>query len=185
MNRRWFIVGAFAISTSAFARDPKWASPLSIDGLPNLNQVSPRLFRSAQPTIGGFLAAEEKLKIKTVVNLRYFTSDVKLIEGTNLDLQTEPMNAWDINFKNIVSALKAIKRAEAKGPVLVHCHHGADRTGVVVAMYRIIYQGWSKEEALDEMINGGFNFHTVLVNIPAFVESADISAFKRALAITP
>ena len=40
--------------------------------------------------------------------------------------------------------------AEKNQPVLVHCKRGADRTGVVVACYRIGYEGWSAEEALEE-----------------------------------
>jgi protein tyrosine/serine phosphatase len=183
MNRRWFLIGALALSTPAFARDAKWAQPVHIEGLPNLNQVDAKLFRSAQPTAQGFQEAENKLHIKTIVNLRFFHSDIPLLKSTNLEWQVAPMNAWDINFKNVVAALKLVKAAEAKGPVLVHCQHGADRTGVVIAMYRILYQGWSKDMAIDEMENGGFNFHSVLANIPAFIKNADIAQFKQALAI--
>jgi protein tyrosine/serine phosphatase len=95
------------------------------------------------------------------------------------------MNAWHITNDEVISALKLIRAAQAKGPVLVHCQHGADRTGVVIAMYRIIYQGWSKQQALDEMENGGFNFHAIWTNIPDFVKNADIPTFKQALAIAP
>ena len=39
----------------------------------------------------------------------------------------------------------------AKRPVFVHCKHGADRTGTMVAFYRILFEGWSKDEAIREM----------------------------------
>lgn len=52
-------------------------------------------------------------------------------------------------------------------------------------MYRILYQGWSKEQAIDELQNGGFGFHPIFMNIPNFIQNANIAAFKQALAITP
>jgi protein tyrosine/serine phosphatase len=95
------------------------------------------------------------------------------------------MNALSITRDGIISALKLIKSAEGRGPVLVHCKHGADRTGVVIAMYRILYQGWTKEQAVDEMENGGYNFHSIFINIPNFIKNANIADYKRALAISP
>jgi protein tyrosine/serine phosphatase len=188
MDRRRFLIGGVALvafPVAALARNAKWARPITLDGVPNLNKVAPNLYRSAQPTAAGFKAAEDKLKLQTVISLRNFHSDADLLKGTKIDRQSVPMNAWYITKAEVISALKLIRAAQAKGPVLLHCQHGADRTGVVVAMYRILYQGWSKQQALDEMKNGGFNFHAILANIPDFVKNADIPTFKRALAIAP
>jgi protein tyrosine/serine phosphatase len=188
MDRRRLLIGGLALvafPVAVLARDAKWARPITLDGVPNLNQVAPYLYRSAQPTAAGFKAAESKLKLQTVINLRNFHSDADLLKGTKIEQQLVPMNAWHITNDEVISALKLIKAAQAKGPVLLHCQHGADRTGVVVAMYRVIYQGWSKQQALDEMENGGFNFHAIFANIPDFVKNADIPAFKQALAIAP
>jgi protein tyrosine/serine phosphatase len=184
MNRRKFLVFSAVVSvcpTSVFARDARWAQPLVLEGVPNLNQVAPNLYRSAQPTAAGFKAAEDKLKLQTVISLRNFHSDADLVKGTKIELQSVPMNAWHVMNEEVISALKLIKAAQAKGPVLLHCQHGADRTGVVVAMYRIVYQGWSKEQALDEMENGGFHFHAILANIPDYVKNVDVEAIKRKL----
>jgi protein tyrosine/serine phosphatase len=188
LNRRKFLAvfaAATSLPLSSWARDARWAQPISLEGVPNLNQVGPNLYRSAQPTAAGFIAAEKKLKLRTVISLRGYHSDADLLKGTSIERASVPMSAWNITNDEIISALKQIKSAQAKGPVLLHCLHGADRTGVVVAMYRILYQGWSKEQALDEMKNGGFNFHSVWANIPTFVKNADIAAFKQALAIRP
>ena len=186
LNRRAVLaLGLFAVPQLAQARAAKWAKPLAIPGLPNLNQVAPNLYRSAQPTAEGFAAAQSALKVLTVINLRESQSDAALLTGLNIAELSVPMNALNIKQEDVIKALKLIKAGEAKGPVLVHCKHGADRTGVVIAMYRIVYQGWSKEQAIDEMKHGGFNFHTVFFNIPTFVQNADIAAYKRALAISP
>lgn len=45
--------------------------------------------------------------------------------------------------------------------MVVHCWHGSDRTGAVIAAYRIVQQGWSQHDAIDEMINGGYGFHPI------------------------
>ena len=57
-------------------------------------------------------------------------------------------------------------------PVLVHCQHGADRTGTMCAMYRIIHEGWSADDAIDEMENGGYGYHSIWVNLPRFIRKS-------------
>lgn len=47
------------------------------------------------------------------------------------------------------------------GAVLVHCYHGADRTGLIVASYRVIYQNWDLNEAKREMQQGPYGYHSV------------------------
>ena len=57
-------------------------------------------------------------------------------------------------------------------PLLVHCQHGADRTGTMCAMYRIVKQGWSADEAIKELEEGGYGFHSMWINIPRFIRKA-------------
>ena len=45
------------------------------------------------------------------------------------------------------------------GPFFVHCQHGSDRTGVCIAAYRIVVQGWTKQDAIREMTGGNYGFH--------------------------
>lgn len=186
LSRRSFLaLGIFLVPNFAIARDANWAKPFDIQGLPNLNQVAPNLYRSAQPTAAGFAAAKTNLNVQTVINLRETQTDADILGETLIEPHSVPMYAISIKKDDVIAALKLIKAGVAKGPVLLHCKHGADRTGVVIAMYRILYQGWSKKQALDEMKNGGFNFHSIFFNIPAFVMNADVAAYKQALAIGP
>jgi hypothetical protein len=61
----------------------------------------------------------------------------------------------------------------------LQCQHGADRTGMISELYRILYQGWSKVAALDEMQNGMFGYHAVWGNIPRFIRRVDVEELRR------
>jgi protein tyrosine/serine phosphatase len=80
-----------------------------------------------------------------------------------------------------VRALTELRAAERDGPVLLHCMHGADRTGVVSALYRMSLQGWSKDAARQEMLHGGFGYHTMWRNIPGYLEEVDPAAIAAAM----
>ena len=44
----------------------------------------------------------------------------------------------------------AVIDARENWPVFVHCQRGADRTGVIIAVYRILRDKWTAEQAIDE-----------------------------------
>ena len=67
-------------------------------------------------------------------------------------------------------------------PVFVHCKHGADRTGTMVAIYRIVVEGWSKEDAIKEMRQGGFGYHEVWKMLPEFIRELNVEEIKKQLA---
>ena len=69
MRRQFLLAGSalVVLPRMVFARDVKWAKPLKLDGMPNLNLVAPNLYRSAQPTAEGFKAARD-CALKFAVN---------------------------------------------------------------------------------------------------------------------
>ncbi len=174
------LVSLLALGSCLFgmSRPDKWATPVPSKTLKNWYRVSADVYRSEQPTREGFMEIRAK-GIKTIVNLRSHHSDAALIEGLGLGLVEVPMNAARFGEEDIVKALRAIR--DAPKPVLVHCQFGSDRTGVVIAMYRIIFEGWTKEEALAELRDGGFGFHPYYTNIPRFVLGADPAAIREKL----
>jgi len=167
--------------TAKVDRNPRWAQPIEKPGLPNLHKVSDALYRGAQPEPQGF-AELAKMGVKTVVNLRKLHSDEDEIEEAGLAKDTFnyveiPLHAWAAGDEHIVAFLKVM--ADPKNhPVFVHCQHGADRTGTMSAIYRVAFQGWSKQEALDEMQNGGFGFHSVWANLIDYLEKVDVDRLK-------
>jgi protein tyrosine phosphatase (PTP) superfamily phosphohydrolase (DUF442 family) len=158
-------------------RPELWAQPVKAKGVPNLFQVSDALYRSAQPTVEGMRSLKE-LGIVTVINLRSFHSDRDEIGNTGLAYEHIYMKAWHPERKEAVRFLQIVTDPK-RTPVLVHCQHGADRTGTMTALYRIVVQGWSKEDAIREMTRGGFGFHEVWVNLPSWIRDLDPESIRK------
>lgn len=156
-----------------------WAKPIKLAGVPNLYQVSEELYRSAQPTAEGFKELE-KFGIKSVIDLRGGKYDQKYMAGTNLKYFPLPSKASQVKEEDLLKFLKIVSNPE-DGPYLVHCHYGADRTGLFVAVYRLVIQNWSKEEAIREMQQGGFGFNNTYTNIVKYLQVFDPEKFRQAL----
>lgn len=167
------------ISTPALPdnkRPLSWAQ--SIDPALNLYQVDQHLYRSQQPSASN-VALLQRLHIGTVINLRNSQTDQDLSGVAPLMLINVPMQTWAISSEEIAHALIQIQDHRQQSNVLVHCQHGADRTGVVIAMYRIIYQHWTIDAARDEMKHGGFGFHPIWINIDHFFAPKYIQQIKQ------
>lgn len=156
-----------ALAVFAAERPARWAQPVNRPGLPNLHKVSDTLYRSAQPTPEG-MTNLVAMGIKTVINLRKFHSDTDEIGKLNLTPHRIPINTWDLEFDQAKTFLTLVADTN-NAPVLVHCLHGADRTGAMIALYRVAREGWTVEEALEEMTRGGYGYHAVWRNLPTFI----------------
>ena len=161
----------------AAARDTNWAAKVEQSGLPNLHRVTDNIYRCAQPTAAGMRNAE-KMGIKTVISLRNFHSDKDEVASTKLKTERIYFNTWHPEEEDILQFLKVVTDTNG-GPYLVHCLHGADRTGTMFAIYRMAVQGWAKEEAIKEMTKGDFGYHTVWTNLIKYLNALDIDALRR------
>lgn len=151
-------------------RKEKWAVPIECAGVPNLHKINDSLYRSAQPTAEG-MTNLVSLGIKTVVNLRDNHSDDD--EIGDLPLKAKRIEIFTANMKEkYVDEFLAVVTDTNAVPVLVHCQHGADRTGTMCAMYRIMCENWSVDDAIDEMQNGGFGYHPIWINLPRFIRKS-------------
>lgn len=169
MNKKLLLPIYFIISILIFSTEK---------GLPqNFYKVNREIYRSAQPTEYN-MTELEKFGIKTILNLRMFHSDKNEAEKTNLKLYHLKMRAGKIIDKDIIASMKIINDSEK--PILIHCMHGSDRTGVVVAMYRIIFEGYTKEDAIKELKEKKYGYHEKIYgNIIKYIENSDIEMLKK------
>jgi protein tyrosine phosphatase (PTP) superfamily phosphohydrolase (DUF442 family) len=122
-------------------------------GLPRFHQVSERLFRGGQPRAGGIRRLAE-LGIDTIVNLRGASartrSDEAEARALGLNYFNVPLPVWGRPDEARVRRVIEIIAAPESGRVFVHCKDGVDRTGTVIALHRIIHEGWKTDDALVE-----------------------------------
>ena len=111
------------------------------------------------------------LGIKTVVNLRDNHSDSDEIGSLPLKARRIEIFTGKMKEEYVKEFLSIVDDTNAV-PVLVHCQHGADRTGTMCAMYRILRQNWTVGDAIDEMKNGGYGYHSLWSNLPRFIRKS-------------
>jgi protein tyrosine/serine phosphatase len=168
-------------------RPAVWATEVSsTPGLPNLYRVNAGLYRSAQPGREGFIFLDKQQSltagdrpIKTVLSLRASNDDAELDSpDSGLRLEHISFKTWHAEDEDVVKFLRIVN-TPAMQPVLVHCKHGSDRTGTMLAIYRIVHDGWSKQQAIDEMIDGGYGFHPIWNNLPRYIQALDVEAIRK------
>lgn len=131
-----------------------------IKGLPNFGEVTPTLFRGAQPSPEG-LKALAKMGVNIIVDARGDRTNSEGKQVAQLGMRYVPI-PWRCPFPNddVFAKFLKLMRDNPDKKVFVHCRLGDDRTGMMVAAYRMAAQGWSTDEALHEMQQFGFStFH--------------------------
>ena len=170
---------AACAGTSAAAPEESVLLPRDeLPGLSNFAKIDDGLYRGAQPTSAG-MEVLQSLGVKTIVNLRAVHSDRDEIEGKGFRHAHISCKAWHPEEGDVVRFL-AIAMEPENRPVFVHCEHGADRTGMMIAAYRVVAQGWSPEDAAVELPR--FGFHPIWTGIRSRVRSFDAEALRRQVA---
>ena len=158
-------------------RPSNWATKVELQGLNNMYKVDNDLYRSEQPKAKAMFLLDS-MKIKTILNVRRIRNDRHEAKNTKLVLKHVPINTWFINYDDVVASLKEIVKSEK--PILIHCKHGSDRTGCIVAAYRMVKCGWTKEESIKEFKDGGFGYHAGWYpNILRLLNKIDIEQLKK------
>lgn len=178
---------AQAVSSRAAAHEI--AQKTRVRGVSNFGKVTPTLFRGAQPTPEGFKSLAQ-MGVQIVVDLR---------EGNQPKRENKEVAALGMRFVAIpwsctspkdddFAKFLALVRDNRDKKIFVHCHMGVDRTGMMIASYRMTEQQWTAEEALREMRAFGFSsFHEVMCyglasyeqRFPAVASSSPAFATQR------
>lgn len=132
--------------------------------LPNFHRVNATLYRGGQPNAGGFKQLAS-LGIKTVINLRDADERASLEENearaAGLRYFNIPLDGLGRPSDEKIERVLALINAPENQPVFVHCKRGSDRTGTVIACYRISHDGWTSEQAKEEAKRYGLGFWEV------------------------
>jgi protein tyrosine phosphatase (PTP) superfamily phosphohydrolase (DUF442 family) len=155
----------------------QWASSMGVSEPRRFYQVSEELYRGGHVTRAG----AEQLRcagINTVVSLRLVGRDEKFITRAGLNYVHIPFKVRQPDEDQVVQFLRIVANSNCQ-PVYVCCYHGSDRTGMMCAVYRVVVQGWTKEEALCEMTEGPFDYHSKYKEVVQFVRDMDVDRIKR------
>ena len=122
--------------------------------LPNFKTVNEQILRGGQPTDDGFKKLAER-GVKTVVDLRWtdehdIPREKQVVETAGMRFVSVPMHGLSAPTLEQVSKVLSVLEDSNSWPVFIHCRRGADRTGTVLACYRIAHDHWQNQKALEE-----------------------------------
>ena len=132
-------------------------------GIPNFHKVDEHLYRGAQPTAEGWKTLAG-LGVKTILDLRSrgpleVNAEARAVEAQGMRYVNIPLSGMGSPSSAAITKILAL--LNSKDPVFVHCHYGRDRTGTVVACYRITHYSWSNARALQEAQENGLHWFEV------------------------
>ena len=153
----------------------------AVSVIENFQQVSDGIYRGARPLDGKAFEELRDRGIRTVIDLQggdikspifgwiagitefgenasWIQYEKSAVEFLGMKFVNEPINSLDpLNGAQGYGLGRAIAlmKDPANYPIYVHCEHGIDRTGMLIALYRVFVQGWNRKAAHDEMVNMG------------------------------
>ena len=175
------VAPSFAAPVPPVPRPTEWATRVESTSVNNLYRIEDGFYRAAQPTAKGFqeLAA---LGVRCVLDVAGGAGDDAYIEKGSLRLFHVPMSAFGLRDDRVLQALRIMIDPNNR-PLLIHCQQGADRTGAMVALYRVVVQGWTAEKAVEEMTRGGYHHSSLWKSLETYVLKADGAALRKRLGL--
>ncbi len=150
-----------------------------VRGVDYAARVAPGIYRGGQPDEQG-IEWLRSIGVRTVVNLRHYHGDTEgeLVRAAGMRYVRIPLESTDAPEPEEIARFLEVARDPEAHPIYVHCLHGVDRTGAMIAVYRMQVQGWSNSDALAEMEH--FGAHGVLHDLRRFVGSFVPARARRA-----
>jgi len=122
-------------------------------------QVEEGLYRGGPPTVESYRLLSQ---MSTILNLRSWPPAVRkeydLFRRPRVRILTDPWMPFMPPSHRCTDAAIALIENKDLRPIYVHCLNGLDRTGYIIAAYRVKKCGWSIREAVTEMRSVGFSW---------------------------
>jgi protein tyrosine/serine phosphatase len=168
---------ATRLASAGFAAS---SAPQNIAGVGNFQKVDDHVYRGAQPTRDGFINLS-KLGIQTVIDLREpgdrSATERKWVTDAGMRYISVPMYGMAAPSNESVLKVLGLLEDSGTGPVFVHCKRGADRTGGVIACYRVEHDHWQNDRALAEARSMGMSwFQTAIQSYVRKYQARDLTA---------
>jgi tyrosine-protein phosphatase SIW14 len=146
---------ALAGAAASGASDGKRVANTPVE---NFGKVDDHYYRGGQPDAEGF-ARLKQLGIKTVIDLRKdsVVAEPEQVRSLGMQYFNIPMKASRPATPEQVDYFLKLVNDPKNWPVYVHCKGGRHRTGALTAVYRITHDGWTADQAWDEMKKYDFN----------------------------
>jgi len=149
---------------------------IDVQKVKNFHQVSEDLYRSGQPQHSG-MHELSAMGVKTIINLRNSINDRHEIRNTDLKEVHIRIGTKKLNYQDVLNTMIAFRDSEK--PMLVHCRRGSDRTGCMVAAYRMVFMGWEKEKAIKGLMDKDLGYlDGMFPNILQVIKDLDVNQLK-------
>jgi protein tyrosine phosphatase (PTP) superfamily phosphohydrolase (DUF442 family) len=134
---------------------PDFAEKIHIDGVKDAGKINDHLYRGSQPNEKG-VQSLNKLGITLIIDLRdefrrESSHEKEEAESLGMKFMLIPGNAWSPPSDQQMAQFFAVLAVHPQDTIFVHCWLGGDRTGMLLAAYRIAFEQWSTEKAVAEM----------------------------------
>ncbi len=170
---------------AALSIAPLVAAEAVVPGVPNFHEVNEHIYRGGQPSREGFKSLAKK-GVRTIVDLRGGEEaggwEGKDVEAAGMHYIHVPMAGLRAPTDQQIATVLALLDDSSGWPVFIHCRRGADRTGTVVACYRIAHDRWDNQKALKEARMDGMSWvekamqqYILRFKPPAAATKADLS----------
>jgi len=144
---------------------------LSSIRIDNFGRIDPNYYRGAQPA-GRDYADLAALGVKTLINLTSDDADMHepaMADQAGLQYVQIPMTTHEPPTPEKLAQFLQIVTDPARQPVYVHCVGGRHRTGVMTAAYRMTQDGWTADQAFNEMKHYKFGADFLHAEFKTFV----------------
>jgi tyrosine-protein phosphatase SIW14 len=176
------LCGALCTASVGLAAGP------DVSGVTNFHQVNEHVYRGAQPSENGFQNLA-KIGIKTILDLRdepdLIRAEKRVVEAAGMRFVSIPMHGMSAPTQQDLSKALELLNDSDGGPVFVHCRRGADRTGTVIACYRVSNDHWQNDKALQEAKSFGMSWleismhHYILAYHPSSTSTPTVAATSQ------